>query len=210
MVFAAIDHWLANKDDTDAVQGMANAISEYVDILSPPPSPSSVFHKKYSIGTFAMTGYGYFCPSPMMNVVINNAKRGRLVNTAKNYSHIYYFDSDEKLHCIDAVGKDLSLLTRSCLFVQDTGEILPMWRYDKKGECDGLFSVTFAKYQEGKIRCFIVAEINSVFIDFWIEDYQWSDRKMVLDKIFVMPSRSIKGDNGLPRLSKKTRSEWSL
>ena len=218
MVFDAIDHWLGNKDDMAAVRSITNAISEYADVLLPPPFPSDNFYKKYSIGTFGMMGYGYFCPSPMMDVVVDNAKRGRLVNTAKKYSHIYYFDDGSNLRCIDAVGENLSLISRSWLFRQEATEILPMWTYNKKGDCRGLFGITFAKYEEGKLRYFVVAEINAEFMDLWIEDYQWASRKMVLDKIFVTPGRFIYAEDTLQEFKtrtmdyscKRNRSEWEL
>ena len=93
-----------------------------------------------------------------------------------------------------------------------------MWTYNKKGDCRGLFGITFAKYEEGKLRYFVVAEINAEFMDLWIEDYQWASRKMVLDKIFVTPGRFIYAEDTLQEFKtrtmdyscKRNRSEWEL
>lgn len=101
---------------------------------------------------------GYYFPSPIFDLVIGNANRGRLVKRPRKdavYDYVYYKDKDGNLIMADKylgdTDADKKLCYREFIIKSDSREIAPCFNFDKFLEQINIASFSLCEYSDGKI-----------------------------------------------------------
>lgn len=96
---------------------------------------------------------GYYCPSPVFDLLVGNVKRGRRRHTAKdsewpNITHCYHFDDSGKMICSEQFLNRILLCTEHLIYSGNTVHGIGI---DPRGK---LLSVSEEQYIGGKIQSY--------------------------------------------------------
>lgn len=61
---------------------------------------------------------GYFCPSPVLDIIVGNNKRGSIRKSSKGATHKYYFDKEGRIIAVDTIG-----ISKEVIFHSDGGSL---------------------------------------------------------------------------------------
>lgn len=101
---------------------------------------------------------GYYFPSPIFDLVIGNANRGKLLKRPRKdaiYDYIYYKDKDGNLIMVDKnlgdTDADKELCYREFIIKSGSREIAPCFNFDKFLDQINIASFSLCEYRDGKI-----------------------------------------------------------
>lgn len=101
---------------------------------------------------------GYYFPSPIFDLVVGNANRGRLVKRPRKggiYDYGYYKDKDGNLIMVDKylgdTDADKELCYREFIIKSGSREIAPCFNFDKFLDQINIASFSLCEYRDGKI-----------------------------------------------------------
>lgn len=103
---------------------------------------------------------GYYYPSPVFDLIVGNANRGRLLKRrpAVNYDYIYYLNKARQIIMVDGFttwenGRK-TLYTREFVIHQDDAEISVEYKLDSFLGYIHMYSASLCDYEAGKLRAY--------------------------------------------------------
>jgi len=61
---------------------------------------------------------GYYCPSPVLDIIVGNNKRGSIRKNSKGATYKYYFDKEGRIIAVDTIG-----ISKEVIFHSDSGSL---------------------------------------------------------------------------------------
>ena len=121
-------------------------------------------YREYSKGGESMHR-GYYCPSPVYDLLVGNVNRGRLLKRrpAVNYDYIYYLNEARQIIMVDdfATWKDdwlgyykKTLYTREFIFHGENIETSVEYKLDRVLGYIYMYSASLCDYDAGKLRTY--------------------------------------------------------
>ena len=116
-------------------------------------------YREYSKGGEG-THRGYYCPSPVIDLVIGNVSRGRLLKRrpAANYDYIYYLNEARQIIMVDAFATwengRKTLYTREFVFHGENVETSVEYKLDWFLGYIHMYSASLCDYDAGKLRTY--------------------------------------------------------
>lgn len=116
-------------------------------------------YKEYSKGGEGMHR-GYYCPSPVYDLLVGNVSRGRLLKRrpAVNYDYIYYLNEARQIIMVDAFatweGGRKTLYTREFIFHGENAETSVEYQLDWFLGYIHMYSASLCDYEAGKLRAY--------------------------------------------------------
>lgn len=118
---------------------------------------SRVVRYEYAKGGL-MLHRGYYCPSPIEDIVIGNTKRGRLIKEKSRNNANYQYGYDEQDRIIMIIIKDDDMVENE-MIIED-GNTTYGLLYDTMNQ---LSQITICEYEDGKIVKYTEASYCSYF-----------------------------------------------
>lgn len=106
------------------------------------------------------THRGYYCPSPVIDLVIGNVSRGRLLKRrpAANYDYIYYLNEARQIIMVDDFATwengSKTLYTREFVFHGENIETSVEYKLDSFLGYIHMYSASLCDYDAGKLRTY--------------------------------------------------------
>ena len=116
-------------------------------------------YREYSKGGEG-THRGYYCPSPVIDLVIGNVSRGRLLKRrpAVNYDYIYYLNEARQIIMVDDFATwengSKTLYTREFVFHGENIETSVEYKLDSFLGYIHMYSASLCDYDAGKLRTY--------------------------------------------------------
>lgn len=173
---------ILNNPDFDSVVNQTYSIikkyrSDYTTLLE--KCTKNTFKILYNQGGGNLYR-GYYCPSPIQDIVVSNCKRGKLYSTAPLvYDYKFHFNSDNQLISAFLHDENVTIDTFEYIFY------LPDTCIGVQFFASGHISnITISKYQHSKIIQFNLIALSwqsdDVFsiLSIHMENYQYKDGKL--------------------------------
>lgn len=167
---------------TATIQEYKNKYSSIFDQLC-----AQAVRQEFSTGGEGMHR-GYYCPSPIADIVIGNNNRGRLLkrpSSRSRISYVYFFNRENQIVAVEIPNRN----AREVLLHEDEKELgFEFSQY-------GLKSVSECIYYAGRIQSYALGMINSyanTVIEYTCEEYQYSESGLETAACVIltkMPSR---------------------
>ena len=115
--------------------------------------------------------HGYYCPSPVYDIIITNIKRGKLLQRHPRKDppdYCYGFNKDDELitACKEGVSKEL--------FVRDGQDVFGVMGTMRDWDIPNF--MTFARYEGGRIQAFAYIDyMLGRFGSCWLEEYEYQN-----------------------------------
>lgn len=134
---------------------------------------------------------GYYCPSPVIDIVIGRGNRGRhskRKNEKKESDYIFYKDKDGRLVMVDTYAEfgesEKVLHNREFILYEQGRTVAPQFRFKEGSKPINIVSLTLCDYEEGRLtryrRLYMHSQIeNGAFIKemknrmLFAEDYSY-------------------------------------
>ena len=121
-------------------------------------------YREYSKGGEG-THRGYYCPSPVIDLLIGNVSRGRLLKRrpAVNYDYIYYLNEARQIIMVDAFATweddwlgyyKKTLYTREFVFHRENAEISVEYKLNYFLDQINMYSASLCDYAAEKLRAY--------------------------------------------------------
>lgn len=145
---------------------------------------------------------GYYCPSPVYDLIVGNANRGRLLKRRPvvNYDYIYYLNKARQIIMVDGFttwenGRK-TLYTREFVIYQDDVEISVEYKLDYFLGYIHMYSASLCDYEAEKLRAYrrlcmaaycrddgsCYAERDSYTL--YAEDYEYDDSGLMCKAVW--------------------------
>lgn len=163
-------------------------------------------YREYSKGGESMHR-GYYCPSPVYDLLVGNVNRGRLLKRrpAVNYDYIYYLNEARQIIMVDAFAtwKDdwlkyykKTLYTREFIFHEENVETSVEYKLNSLLGYIHMYSASLCDYDAGKLRAYrhlnmytyrrddgsFYAERDSYTL--YAEDYEYDDSGLMCKAVW--------------------------
>jgi hypothetical protein len=124
---------------------------------------------------------GYYCPSLIVDIVISNSNRGRLIKRPRKepkVSYKYYFDNLDRLRCVEAFDyKEIERQNSKEFLIYDGNKCVSVM-YNTMGVRCEMEVMTECSYDDkGRIIEYDFASFpqNPQLFEFWMEKYQYNE-----------------------------------
>jgi len=101
---------------------------------------------------------GYYCPSPVIDIVIGRANRGRhskRKNEKKETDYIFYKNKDGRLVMVDTYGEFRDsgrvLCSREFILYEQGRTVAPQFEFEKGSKPINIVSLTLCDYEAGRL-----------------------------------------------------------
>lgn len=149
-----------------------------------------VVRKEYSVGG-ELLPRGYYCPSPIIDIVVGNCNRGKLLKRVTSRSRLAYeycFDSNDRLILVNVLQDNLSEII---MYDNNTVTGITFSKIDKPE----IISITECEYdRDNKIisYCFAHSSFNDAKIDNLVKErYKYNDTGLCEAEVFDYFSNSL-------------------
>lgn len=157
-------------------------------------------YREYSKGGESMHR-GYYCPSPVYDLLVGNVNRGRLLKRrpAVNYDYIYYLNEARQIIMVDAFATwedgRKTLYTREFIFHGENVETSVEYKLDWFLGYIHMYSASLCDYAAGKLRAYrhlnmhtYCRDDGSCYADkdsclFKAEDYEYDESGLMCEAI---------------------------
>lgn len=143
---------------------------------------SSVVYEQYGIGGETIHR-GYYCPSKIEDIVVGNARRGRITKRKEdidNPDYIYGFDKENRLI---TVRKQCEF--EMIIYTEHSEIGLTFWESDKS-----IMLISECCYCNEKIKSYTLCNYNpymNSFLEILTENYEYMENKMIVDRFGLYP-----------------------
>lgn len=151
------------EDDSLRLADLARPYLDRLDALLD-EAKASVVREEVSTGGESHSR-GYYSPSPVIDLVIGNYKRGKLLMRPSKRSRIdftYGFDADNRLRLITQNLRDTGRSTQEVMVYEENRVLgLNIDRWPENRPLD-IFAITEEKYSDGKLMSFSTLNIHGL------------------------------------------------
>ena len=142
----------------------------------------AVFRKETAV-TSRYLHRGYYCPSPIQDIIVDNARRGKILKRETKRSkptHRYYFNTKDQLLIAETILCDGSIQTEYLVYCKDA---IYGYTYDSK---NNLIGVSEECYKDDRIQRYFRASCFNDEVRQWYnsitcidyEMYQYNDSEL--------------------------------
>lgn len=126
---------------------------------------------------------GYYCPSPVIDIVIGRGSRGRhskRKNEKKENDYVFYKDKDGRLVMVDTFAEfedtGRVLYNREFIFYEQGRTVAPQFRFNKGLPPIDIVDLTLCDYEEGRLtqyrRLHMYSYIENGTVVKWMKNRQ--------------------------------------